>query len=91
MALHLRWPKYWSFSVSIGPSNEYSGLISFRIDWFDLLENLVVYVFYLLSQTSNLSFSPSTLVTKSVFSMSVSLFPSCEEAHLYHILDSTYK
>ena len=36
-ALCIRWPKYWSFSVSIGPSNEYSGLISFRIDWLDLL------------------------------------------------------
>ena len=37
LALHTRWPKYWSFSFSISPSNEYSGLISFRIDWFDLL------------------------------------------------------
>ena len=36
--LHIRWPKYWSFSFSISSSNEYSGLISFRIDWFDLLE-----------------------------------------------------
>ena len=35
--LHIRWPKYWSFSFSVSPSNEYSGLISFRIDWFDLL------------------------------------------------------
>ena len=35
--LHVRWPKYWSFSFSIHPSNEYSGLISFSIDWFDLL------------------------------------------------------
>ena len=35
-ALRIRWPKYWSFSFSICPSNEYSGLISFRIDWFDL-------------------------------------------------------
>ena len=35
--LHNRWPKYWSFSFSISPSNEYSGLNSFRIDWFDLL------------------------------------------------------
>ena len=34
--LHIMWPKYWSFSFSIRPSNEYSGLISFRIDWFDL-------------------------------------------------------
>ena len=36
-ALHIRWPKYWSFSFTISPSNKYSGLISFRIDWFDLL------------------------------------------------------
>ena len=35
--LHIRWPKYWSFSFSISPSNEYSGLISFRTDWLDLL------------------------------------------------------
>ena len=35
--LHIRWPEFWSFSFSINPSNEYSGLISFRIDWFDLL------------------------------------------------------
>ena len=35
--LHIRWPKYWSFSFRISPSNEYSGMISFRIDWFDLL------------------------------------------------------
>ena len=37
-ALCIRWPKYWSFSFNISPSNEYSGLISFRIDWFDLRE-----------------------------------------------------
>ena len=36
--LRIRWPKYWSFSFSISPSNEYSGLISFRMDWLDLLE-----------------------------------------------------
>ena len=36
-AYRIRWPKYWSFSFSISPSNEYSGLISFRIDWFNLL------------------------------------------------------
>ena len=36
-SLHIRWPKYWSFSFSISPSNEYSGLISFRMDWLDLL------------------------------------------------------
>ena len=37
LSLRIRWPKYWSFSFSISPSNEYSGLIFFRIDWFDLL------------------------------------------------------
>ena len=37
LALHISWPKYWSFSFSISPSNEYSGLISFKTDWFDLL------------------------------------------------------
>ena len=37
LTLHIRWPKYWSFSFSISPSNEHPGLISFRMDWLDLL------------------------------------------------------
>ena len=41
-ALHIRWPKYWSFSFSIRPSNEYSGFISIRIDWFDLLAVMIL-------------------------------------------------
>ena len=40
---HIGWPKYWSFSFSISPSNEYSEWTSFRIDWFDLLKNLLQY------------------------------------------------
>ena len=36
--LHMRWPKYWSFSLSISPSNEHPGVVSFRMDWMDLLE-----------------------------------------------------
>ena len=36
LALHIKWPRYWSFGISISPSSEYSGLISLRIDWFDL-------------------------------------------------------
>ena len=39
LVLHIRWPKYWSFSFSTSPSNEYSGQISFQIDWLDLLAN----------------------------------------------------
>ena len=38
-ALRIRWPKYWSFSFSISPSNEYSGLISFKMDWLDFLQS----------------------------------------------------
>ena len=38
--LHIRWPKYWSFSFNISPSNEYSGLISFRMDWLDTTERI---------------------------------------------------
>ena len=37
--LHIRWPKYWSFNFSISPSNEYSGFVAFRTEWFDLLES----------------------------------------------------
>ena len=37
LALHIRWPEYWNFSFNVSPSNEYSGLISYRIDWFGLL------------------------------------------------------
>ena len=43
LALSIRWPKYWSFSFSISVSNEYSGLISFRIDWFDLFDVQVTF------------------------------------------------
>ena len=43
--LHVRWPKYWSFSFSISPSNEHPGLISFRMDWLDLLFQIREYYF----------------------------------------------
>ena len=48
---HIRWPKYWSFSFSISPSNEYSGLISFRIDWFDLFAIQLHYQSFLTSES----------------------------------------
>ena len=51
-ALRIRWPKYWSFSFSISPSNDYSGLISFRIDWFDLAVHGTLKSLVTLIQTS---------------------------------------
>ena len=56
LALCIRWPNYWSFSFSISPSDEHSGLISFRIDWFDLLA-VQGTLKSLLHATINLNFS----------------------------------
>ena len=67
--LHIRWPKYWSFSFSISPSSEYSGLISFRIDWFDLLavqgtlKNLLQYQQFKIINSSALTFLYSPTLT----------------------------
>ena len=58
-ALCIRWPKYWSFSFNISPSNEHPGLISFRMDWLDLLAvqgTLCIYTLYLYINTWYLSF-----------------------------------
>ena len=72
-AVHIRWPKYWSFSFSISPSNEYSGLISFRIDWFDLLP---------IQRTLK---SPSALQLESIGSLVLSLLygPTLTSLHDY--------
>ena len=56
--LRIRWPKYWSFSFSISPSNEYSGLISFRIDWFDLLAVQGTLKSFLQHHSSKASYPP---------------------------------
>ena len=63
LALHIRWPKCWSFSFSINPSNEYSGLISFRIDWFDI--NLL-YKHVVSEKKSNVSHSHTCQKKKSL-------------------------
>ena len=65
--LYIRWPKYWSFSVSISPSNEYSRLMSFRMDWFDLtvqgtLKSLLQHKFKSIN-SSALSFLYSPILT----------------------------
>ena len=62
--LHIRWPKHWSFSFSISPSNEYSGLISFRMDWLDLLE---------VQGTLKFVFSKTTVQKHQFFSAQLSL------------------
>ena len=64
-ALHIRWPKYWSFSFSISPSSEYSGLISFRMDWLDLL-----------AVQGTLKESSATSQFKSINSLALSFFYS---------------
>ena len=56
--LHIRWPKYWSFSFNISPSNEYSGLISFRMDWLDLFAVQGTLKSLLNTQFKSLSSSP---------------------------------
>ena len=55
--LHIRWSKYWSFSFSVSPSNEYSGLISFRIDWLDLLAEQGILESYLSPQFKSINSS----------------------------------
>ena len=65
LALHVRWPKYWSFSFSISPSNKYPGLISFRMDWFNSLQSKG------LSRVSN-----TTVQKHQFFIAQVSLWPS---------------
>ena len=76
-AIHIRWPKYWSFSFSISPSEEYLGLISFKIDWFYLLgAQGLSRVFY------------STIVQKHQF---FSTLPSLLSVQLLHVCMTTGK
>ena len=82
-ALLIRWQKYWSFSFSISPSNEYSGLISYRIDWFDLLA----------VQELSRVFSSTTLQKHQFFSTQPSLWSSshictwCWKSHSFDCMD----
>ena len=63
LALHIRWPKYWSFSFSISPSNEYLRLISFRIDWLDLLASSKDFQESSLAQFESISSSVLSLLS----------------------------
>ena len=75
--LHIRWPKYWSFSFSISPFNEYSALISFRMDWLDLL-----------AVQGTLASSP-TLQFKSINSLALSFLYSPTLTFLHHYWKKT--
>ena len=81
LALHIRWPKYWSFSFNISPSSEYSGFISFMIDWFDLLAvqgtqessptpqfKSINRVFWFHSSTCSCPIFPAPLIEETAFS-----------------------
>ena len=71
--LCIKWPKYWNFSFSISPSNEYSGLISFRIDWFDLLA-LQSTLSLLMGATCNGKKQDAALVDRAVLSKTLTQF-----------------
>ena len=72
-ALRIRWPKYWSFSFSVSPSNEYSGMIFFRIDWFDLPE----------AQGTLRVFSSTTIQNISSLALSLLCGPALTSIHDY--------
>ena len=81
--LHIRWPKYWSFSFNISPSNSYSGLISFSMDWFDLLA--LQGTLKSLLQHHNLKGSvPNLDITKRSIPKSLIIFPAENGESLYN-------
>ena len=88
LVLHIRWPKYWSFSFSISPSNEYSGMISFRIDWFDLLGSMVSSIFRVVhpSPQSYFRTSPAKVpCADKSSSVNLNLTPSCRQPLTFYI------
>ena len=78
LGLHIRWPKYRSFSFGISPSNEYSGLISFRTDWFDLLAVQGI----LKSLLQHHSSKPSVLQYSSIFAQSINHPPAMQKTQI---------
>ena len=80
LVLCIRWPKYWSFSFSISPSNKYSGLISFRIDWFDL------HAFQGTLKSLLQHHSSKTCLQCSAFFMVQLLYPSVYNSTFFYII-----
>ena len=85
-ALHIRWPKYWSFNFNISPSNEHSGLISFRMVWLDLLAvqgTLKSLLQHHSSQASTLQYSAFFTVTHNIVSFYIVFLYSLTSIHDY--------
>ena len=93
--LSMRWPKYWSFSFSISPSNEYSGLISFRMDWLDLLAVQGTLKGLLQHHSSRASIlqhsaffrvqlSHPYMTTGKTIALTVGSLPPCYQSSLFH-------
>ena len=95
-ALHIRWPKYWSFSFSINPSSEYSGLIYFRIDWFDLPAVQGTFKSFLQYHSSKVSFfslqtfmvqlSHPYMTTGKIIALTICTFVSKVMSLLFNVL-----
>ena len=81
--LSIRWPKYWRFCFSISPSNEYSGLISFRIDWFDVLEVQGT----VKSLLQNHSSKASILQCSAFFMVQLTSIHDCWKNHRFDYID----
>ena len=88
-AIHIRWPKYWSFSFSISPSNEYSGLIYFRIGWFDLLAVQGTLKSLLQHHSSKVSILQWYLLTASSLSQTESIQPHCPHQERIPLVEKT--
>ena len=88
--LHIKWPKYWSFSFSISPSSEYSGLISFRIDWYDLPAVQGTLKSLLQHHSSKKNTFESVLMRWMKLEPIIQSEASQKEKHQYSILTHTY-
>ena len=86
LALHIKWPKYWSFSFCISPSNEYSGLISFMIDWFDLVVVQGILKSLLFSKAFQFK-GISSLVLSLLYGPALTSVHDCWENHSFEYTD----
>ena len=84
--LHIRWPKYWSFNFNISPSKEYSRLISFRIDWFDLLAVRGTLKYFPAPELGSIN----TLVLSFLYSPTLTSILNCWKNHSYDLVQFSH-